>query len=93
VPALFFQIRDAVIAERYVTSLHAIERLREREVLEWQIIEGIGTAEVLENRPADKPAPTAVVRQVLANGDSVVVVWAWNKSLRMAKIVTVYFEE
>ena len=38
---LFVTIKRLVASERYVVSQHAAERLEERGVLEWQVVEGI----------------------------------------------------
>jgi len=37
---LFEIIRDMVAAEKYIVGQHAVERLEERNLLEWQVVAG-----------------------------------------------------
>jgi len=73
---LFDQILAAVKAERYALSLHAENRLDERRVPAWQVIDGLESAKIVEERPGDEPNPTLVARQLLADGSEIEVVWA-----------------
>lgn len=92
VMAKFFEnIRLAVQEDRFLVSWHADEQCEEREVSVWQIVAGLQDAESLRERPRSKPNPSVVVRQILADGTQVEVVWSWLSGTRQAKLVTVYF--
>ena len=84
-------IRDAVEWDAIVTSNHADDRLRERRVELWQILNGIDDAQPISSRPNDLPNPSVLVRQTLADGTPVTVVWAWVESARLAMLVPEYF--
>lgn len=88
---LFETIRAAVTQGRYVIGQHATERLDERGVLEWQIVDGIETGTLLAERPDDVPNPAVEVRQSLADGTEVKAVWSYIVSAGVAKLVTVHF--
>jgi hypothetical protein len=88
---LFNNIRSAVNEDRFLVSWHADEQCEEREVTVWQIVTGLEDAELLRERPRSKPNPSVVVRQILADGREVEVVWSWLSATRQAKLVTVYF--
>ena len=90
---IFESIRAAVAEEKYVVSWHADERCDERGVTDWQLIAGFETAVLVKERPASRPNPSVVVRQVLADGREVEVIWAWLPQSRRAKLVTVYFPD
>ena len=90
---LFATIRQAVAENRYLVSWHADERCEERGVTAWQLVHGLGEGKVISERPRTKPNPTIVVREILADGAEVEVVWSWLERSRKAKIVTVYFPE
>jgi hypothetical protein len=89
--ALFDTIRKCVGDGRYVVGVHAAERLEERGILEWQLVDGIATARLLEERPGDKPNPSVEVEQLLADGTAVKVVWSHIIRIDVAKLVTVHF--
>ena len=72
--ALFDKIRQAVQDERYVVAWHADERCEERGVTDWQLVAGLEDADLVRERPASKPNPSVVVRQILADGTEVEVV-------------------
>ncbi|HUY33104.1 MAG TPA: DUF4258 domain-containing protein [Pirellulales bacterium] len=91
--AIFDKIREAVADGRYVVSWHADERCEEREVTDWQLVAGVDDAELVRERPASKPNPSIVVRQVLQDGSEVEVIWSWMAQSRRAKLVTVYFSD
>jgi hypothetical protein len=88
---LWNSIRQAVVEDRYLVSMHAGEQCEERGITEWQVIAGAVDAEVVEERSSDKPNPSVVVRQPLSDGTEVEVVWAWLSRSRRALLVTVYF--
>jgi hypothetical protein len=90
---LFDQIRRAVSDDRFVVSWHADEKAEEREVTDWQLVAGLEEAELLRERPKSKPNPSIVVRQFLADGTEVDVIWSWLADTRRAKLVTVYFRD
>ena len=91
VTSLFEKIRGAVAGERYLVSWHADEQLEERQISDWQVIAGLETGQLVEARPHTRPNPSVVVRQLLADGTEVEVVWAYLGRTRRAKLVTVYF--
>ena len=90
---LLTKIQRAVLDDRFVVSWHADERCEEREVSGWQLAVGVEDAQLVQERPRSKPHPSVVVRQTLADGSDVEVVWAWLADTRRAKLVTVYFRE
>lgn len=84
-------IRTLVLQQRYLISEHASQRLEERGILEWQVVDGIEHAELLNERSDALPNPTVEVRQVLADGTPVKAVWSRVIMLDVAKLVTVHF--
>ncbi len=88
---LFQTIRDLVLAGRYVVGQHAAERLDERGVLEWQVVDGIEQGVLLSENPERLPNPTVEVRQSLADGTEVKAVWSHMVLVDVAKLVTVHF--
>ena len=88
---LFDTIRAAVLQDRFGVSDHAEERLRERRIMAWQVVEGISSARLLAERPDAKPNPTVELAQTLADGTPIRVVWSWLELEKIAKLVTVYF--
>ena len=90
---LFDRIRAAVREERFLVSWHADDRCEERQVAAWQLVAGLEDAQLQRERPASKPHPSIVVRQELADGTEVEVIWAWMPESRRAMLVTVYFPE
>jgi hypothetical protein len=89
--ALADNIRQAVRDERYVFGIHADERLRERRITGWQIVDGLDTANILKERRKVSPNPVVEFEQMLADGSKVKAVWAWISAQRTAKLVTVHF--
>ena len=90
---LFDRIRSAVREDRFLVSWHADERSEEREVAVWQLVAGLEEATLERERPASKPHPSIVVREELADGTEVEVIWAWLPESRRAMLVTVYSPE
>jgi hypothetical protein len=88
---LFEQVRRAAREGRYVFSVHADDRLRERGIMHWQIVQGVEDGRLLAERPRAKPNPAVEVEQVLANGVAVKAVWAYLRAMDLAKLVTVHF--
>jgi hypothetical protein len=90
---LLDKIRTAVDDGRYVVAWHADERCEERAVTAWQLVVGLTDAELTREYPRSRPNPTALVRETLADGTEVEVVWAWLAQSGRAKLVTVFFPE
>jgi hypothetical protein len=88
---LFDQIRAAVAGDRYVVGNHADERLRERGIVAWQVIDGFHMGRLLSERADDLPNPSVEVDQFLADGTPVKVVWSLIVAADTAKLVTVHF--
>lgn len=89
--ALFDRIRKLVMSRKYVIGEHAVERLSERGILEWQVVDGIVWGKLIAERPKAKPNPIVEVRQSLADGTDIKAVWAHLISVDLAKLVTVHF--
>jgi hypothetical protein len=90
---LLKRIRQAVVEDRFVVSWHADERCEERGVSVWQLAAGIEEAELVRERPSSHPNPSVVLRQILADGSDVEVIWSWLAESARAKLVTVYFDQ
>jgi hypothetical protein len=91
---VFDNIKKLVAGGRYVVGEHAAERLDERGVLEWQVVDGIEDGSLLAERPDDLPNPAVEVGQTLADGTNIKAVWSHVISANVAKLVTVhYFDE
>lgn len=88
---LFDTIRGAVLSGQYLIGLHAAERLDERGIPDWQIVEGIDTGKMVLERPKDVPNPAVEVEQLLPGGTVVKVVWSWLAYHSIAKLVTVHY--
>lgn len=88
---LFLSIRRLVGVSRYVIGQHAAERLDERGIMDWQIVEGLADAVLITERPHTIPSPTIEVRQWLADGLPVKVIWGHLIAIDAAKLITVHF--
>jgi hypothetical protein len=88
---LFDKIKSLVAANRYVVGDHAVERLDERGILEWQVVEALEDGKLLAERSGDLPNPTVEVEETLPDGVDVMAVWAHLISADFAKLVTVHF--
>ena len=88
---LFDQVRAAVAADRYVIGNHADDRLRERGIMGWQVIDGIQAGRLIAERPDDQPNPLVEVGQVLADGSPIKAVWSLIVAHDTAKLVTIHF--
>jgi hypothetical protein len=86
------QIIEAVREDRWSISNHAADRLIERDIELWQVIEGFANGQTIAVQPNARPNPTILRRQSLADGSQVVAVWSLEPASRVAKLVTVYFE-
>lgn len=89
--ALFETIRGLVRAGRYLIGQHATERLDERGILEWQIVDGLESGRLLLERPGDLPNPAVEVEETLADGTQVKAVWSHIARANLAKLVTAHF--
>lgn len=88
---LFETIRTLIAGGRYVVGQHAAERLDERGVLEWQVVDGVDAGSLIVERPNAQPNPAVEVRQWLADGIEVKAVWSHLASADVAKLVTIHF--
>jgi hypothetical protein len=88
---LFEKIRSLVAAGRYVVGQHAAERLDERGVLEWQVVDGVDDGTLIVERPNAQPNPAVEIRQTLVDGSEVKAVWSHLIAADTAKLVTVHF--
>jgi hypothetical protein len=86
-------VRELVANGRYVVGQHAVERLDERHLLEWQVVQGLEDALLIRERLTTQPNPVIEVRQWLVDGTPIKVVWAHLKSVDVAKLVTVHYIE
>jgi hypothetical protein len=84
-------ICDCVRENRYVIGLHAAERLEERGILEWQVVEAMAQAELLRERLDGDPHPVAEFEVLLPDGTPAKVAWAYLSVSGYAKLVTVFF--
>lgn len=89
--SLFDQVRCAVKEDRYLFSVHADERLRERAIPSWQVVAGPDEARLIVQRTKAKPNPVVEVEHELPDGTTVKAVWVYLPSSRTAKLVTVHF--
>lgn len=88
---LFETIQQLVAAERYVVGQHAVKRLEERGVLEWQVVAGFAEGELIVERPDAEPNPAVEVRENLPDGTEIKAVWSHLRRSGVAKLVTVHF--
>ena len=88
---LFKTIQDLVADERYIIGQHASERLEERGIMEWQVVDGLGDGVLLKERPNDSPNPVVEVEELLPDGSEIKVIWSLLSHSGVAKLVTVHF--
>jgi len=89
--ALADNIRRAVREEQFVVGDHADERLKERSIVDWQVVAGLEKAKLLLERSDGEPHPVAEFQEELADGTPIKAVWAWIPERKIAKLVTVHF--
>ena len=89
--SLFEAIRALVVSGRYVVGQHAVERLDERAILEWQVVDGIEKGTLMDEHPEAVPRPLVEVRQTLPDGTDVKAIWSLISPANLAKLVTVHF--
>lgn len=88
---LFDTIRQLVADEKYVVGEHAVQRLEERGILEWQVVLGLEESRLIRERANDKPNPAVEVQERLPDGTEFKAVWSHLKRSGVAKLVTVHF--
>ena len=88
---LFDHIRALVDEGSYVVGHHAVERLEERGILEWQAVAGLEDGVLLAERPDAVPNPAVEVREALPDGTEIKAVWSLLRQSGVAKLVTVHF--
>jgi len=88
---LFDTIRRLVAQEKYVVGEHAVLRLEERGILEWQAVFGLEEGELIMERPDDRPNPAVEVEERLPDGTKFKAVWSHLDRSGVAKLVTVHF--
>ncbi|MEM6554112.1 MAG: DUF4258 domain-containing protein [Planctomycetota bacterium] len=72
-------------------TAHADLRLRERQIETWQVEAAVAEAELIRERPDDRPLPAVEMRLLLPDGTPCKAVWSWLPASRTAKLVTVHF--
>ena len=88
---LFEAIQRLVASEKYVVGQHAVERLEERGILEWQVVAGVEKGRLIVERPDAKPNPTIEVNESLPDGTEFKAVWPYLPESGAAKLVAVHF--
>jgi hypothetical protein len=88
---LFDTIRLLVTSGDYLVGEHASQRLDERGVLEWQVVDGIERGALISERSNSLPNPSVEISQELPDGTEIKAVWSLIISLNVAKLVTVHF--
>ena len=88
---LFDAIQQLVAAEKYVVGQHAVERLEERGILEWQVVASLAEGRPLAERPDAEPNPAVEVSESLPDGTEFKAVWSYLPQSDVAKLVTVHF--
>ena len=88
---LFQRIQGLIASGQYAICQHAMERLEERGIMEWQLIAAMPEAELLSERPKAKPNPAIEVEILLPDAMECKAVWSHLKQSKVAKLVTVHF--
>ncbi len=88
---IFKAIQQLVAAERYVVGQHAVERLEERGILEWQVVAALPEGRLIAERPDTEPNPSVEVSESLPDGTEIMAVWSYLPQSDVAKLVTVHF--
>jgi hypothetical protein len=88
---LFDTIRQLAAEDKYVVGEHAVQRLEERGILEWQAVFGLEDGKLMLERPGDKPNPAVEVQERLPDGTQFKAVWSYLGRSGVAKLVTVHF--
>jgi hypothetical protein len=77
--------------EQVIIGEHAAERLNERGIMEWQVVDGLDDSELLAERPRSKPNPSVEVRELVPDGTACKAVWSVLRASGVAKLVTIHF--
>jgi hypothetical protein len=88
---IFEAIQQLVATEKYIVGQHAVERLEERGILEWQVVVSLPDGRPIVERPDAKPNPTVEVSGSLPDGTEFKAVWSYLPQSNVAKLVTVHF--
>ncbi len=88
---LFKVIQQLVAVERYIVGQHAVERLEERGILEWQVVASLTEGRQIAERPDAEPNPAVEVSENLPDGMEFKAVWSYLPQSDVAKLVTVHF--
>jgi hypothetical protein len=88
---LFDTIRELIAQDKYVVGQHAVERLEERDIMEWQVVAGVAEAKLIAERPDATPNPAVEMSIFLSDGTEVKAVWSHLRKSGVAKLVTVHF--
>ena len=89
--ALFDTVRRLVAEDKYVVGEHAVQRLEDRGILEWQAVFGLEEGKLMLERPNDKPNPAVEVEERLPDGTKFKAVWSYLRRSGVAKLVTIHF--
>jgi hypothetical protein len=89
--ALFDRVRALVAAQKYVIGQHASERLEERGIMEWHVVDGLDKGELIVERADALPNPAVEVRELLPDGTPFKAVWSLLRGSGVAKLVTIHF--
>jgi hypothetical protein len=90
--ALLFELIQQLVSEdKYVVGEHAVEKLEERGILEWQVVAGLADVRIYLEQPDAKPNPKIEVIEHLPDGTEIKVVWSHLRQANVAKLVTAHF--
>ena len=84
-------VSDLVLNGKYVIGFHAAERLEQRGILEWQVVDAMERGSYLTERPYSEPLPTVEFNVLLPDGTPVKAVWGYMRNSQVAKLVTVHY--
>jgi hypothetical protein len=88
---LFAKINELAANDQYIVSAHAAERLEERGILEWQVVDGLASGVLLCEDLDAEPNPAVEVEELLPDGTPIKAVWSHIVFADIAKLVTVHF--
>ena len=87
---LFDAIQQLIRERKYVVSVHAGERLKQRRFIERQVVVGTLHGTLMLECPNASPNPTVEVCVILRNGTQCKAVWSYNAQHDKAVLVTVH---
>ncbi len=91
--ALANSIVSLVQGGHFLIGAHAVKRLEQRGILEWQVVAAMDHPTFLTDRPDGVPHPVAEFKLLLPDGIEIKAVWALLPISQQAKLVTVHFLE